>query len=197
MFAVPRLFRPLQIATVTGALATVGLLSGCGGSSGGPAAAAAQGATPPVTTSSAPVTTSSAPTTSSSAPSASGGGAKCSDLTNAAASASLGKPTTVTLDPSVKFPGLTICNVVVTGEVYPIQLAVDTSNAQDQYTVDDQASGGANLPGVGDKAFSSSIGVETVSGNVDIKITGPAGPVLGGNFTLPTAIAKAMISALS
>jgi hypothetical protein len=197
VFAAPRLFRPHQIAAVMVAVATVGLLSGCGGSSGGPVAAAAQGATPPVTTSSAPVTTSAAPTTSGSAPSTSGGGAKCSDLTNAAASASVGKPTTVKPEPTTPLPGLTICDVAVTGEVYPIQLTVDTNNGQVAYGVDQQALAGVDLPGVGDKAFSSAIGIETVSGNVDIKVTGPAGPVLSKIYTLPIAIAKAMIAALN
>jgi hypothetical protein len=50
---------------------------------------------------------------------------------------------------------------------------------------------------VGDKAFTDTIGVETLSGRVNVKVTGPAGPVLSGNFAIPTAIAKAMVAALT
>ena len=65
-----------------------------------------------------------------------------------------------------------------------------------QYDADQQAFAGVDLSGVGDKAFSSSIGVEILSGSVDIKVIGPAGPVLNGTDTTPTAIAKAMVAAL-
>lgn len=199
MSAVLRVFRAPQIAAVAAAVASVALLSGCSGSSGGPAAAAAaQAATTPVA--SVPVTTSSAPATSSSAPAASGGGgggAKCTDLTNTAASAAVGKPATVKLSSATDLPGLSICAITVANEIYPIQLAVDTNSASAAYTIDQQALAGVDLSGLGDKAFSSAIGVETISGNVDIKVTGPAGPVLSKDYTIPTAIAKAMISALS
>jgi hypothetical protein len=127
----------------------------------------------------------------------SGSDAKCTDLTGAAASAAVGKSTTVTLDATVApLSGLTICNVVVADEVYPIQLAVDTVNAQATYAGDEQAFSGVDMGGVGDKAFSSSVGVEVLSGRVDITVTGPAGPVLNGNYTVPTAVAKAMVAAL-
>jgi hypothetical protein len=109
----------------------------------------------------------------------------------------LGKSTTVTLDTTVTaLPGLTICDVTVADEIYPIQLAVDNNGGQELYNADKQVSGGADVSGVGDKAFTDQIGVEALSGNVDIKVTGPAGPVLNGNFAVPTAIAKAMVAAL-
>lgn len=127
----------------------------------------------------------------------SSGSGKCTDLTAAGASAAVGKPTTVTLDPTVAaLPGLTICTVTVADEVYPIQLAVDNNGGQELYNADKQVSAGTDLSGVGDKAFTDEIGVEALSGNVDIKVTGPAGPVLSGNFAVPTAIAKAMVTAL-
>lgn len=145
----------------------------------------------------ASATTPTTSTSSSSAPSGSGSGAKCSDLTGAAASAAVGKTTTVTLDTTVApLAGLTICNVTVAAEVYPIQLAVNTNGGQAAYSADHQAFSGVDLSGVGDEAFHSSIGVEVFSGGVDIKVTGPAGPVLSGNFTTPTAIAKAMVATL-
>ena len=40
------------------------------------------------------------------------------------------------------------------------------------------------------------MGVEVLSGNVDIKVTGPSGPVPNHDYKPSTAIAKAMISAL-
>jgi len=127
----------------------------------------------------------------------SGSGAKCSDLSDSAASAAVGKATKVTLDKSVApLPGLTICKVTVADEVYPIQLAVATRNAAQQYSADKDAFSGTSLSGVGDQAFSSEVGVETLSGGVDIKVTGPAGPVLNKDYTIPVALAKAMIATL-
>jgi len=52
------------------------------------------------------------------------------------------------------------------------------------------------VSGVGDKAFTSSVGIEVLGGGVDIKVMGPAGPVLSGDYTYSTAVAKAMIAAL-
>ena len=109
----------------------------------------------------------------------------------------MGKSTTVTLDTTVaSLPGLTICTVTVADEIYPIQLAVDNNGGVGLYNADKQVNPGPDLSGVGDKAFTDGIGVEALSGNVDIKVTGPAGPVLSGNFAVPTAIAKAMVAAL-
>ena len=92
--------------------------------------------------------------------------------------------------------GLTICDISVADEVYPIQLAVNTTNAAAVFAAEQKADSGVDLSGVGDRAFSSEIGIEVLSGNVDIKVTGPAGPVLNKNYTVPTAIAKAMVAAL-
>ncbi|MEO8888556.1 MAG: hypothetical protein ABI301_00225 [Jatrophihabitantaceae bacterium] len=195
----------MPCAVAAGVLAAA-LLSGCSAATAGSgthgqskintASAPGSATSSPGATSdgAVPVTSSSTP---NSAPTTSGDGAKCSDLTNAAATASLGKATTVTPDTSgTSLPGLTICNVTVGGEVYPIQLAVNTSDAQAQFTADKGAFAGVDLSGVGDRAFSSSTGVEVLSGSVDIQITGPAGPVLNKIYTTPTAIAKAMVSAL-
>ena len=54
-----------------------------------------------------------------------------------------------------------------------------------------------DLSGVGDKAFTSAVGVEILSGGVDIQVIGPAGPVLSKDYTIPTAVAKAMVATLS
>jgi hypothetical protein len=124
--------------------------------------------------------------------------AKCTDLTAAAASAAMGKTVTVTLDTAgAPLAGLTVCDVVDAAEVYPIQLDVATADAQALYSGDEQAFGGVDLGGVGDKAFTSSVGVEVLSGGVDIQVIGPAGPVLNKDYTIPTAVAKAMVAALS
>jgi hypothetical protein len=208
-----RLTARATIPAATLALALgVGLLAGCSSgksSSGAPAPVSAAG---PTSGSSAAVSstasddTATAPPSDSTAPDSSsadssdaspGGGAKCSDLTNAAATAMVGKATTVALDTTpTALPGLTICSVTVAGEVYPIQLAVSTSNAATLYRVDKGAFTGTDLAGVGDQAFSSAVGVETLSGSVDIKVTGPAGPVLNKDYSLSIKIAKAMIDAL-
>lgn len=125
------------------------------------------------------------------------GGVRCTDLTNAAATAALGKPATVTLTQTpINLPGLTICDVKLGSEVYPIQLDVDTSNAAVLFAGDKNAFSGTDLPDVGDKAFTSSVGVEVLKGSVDIKVNGPAGAVLSGDYTVATAVAKAMLGVL-
>lgn len=145
-----------------------------------------------------PSPTPSSTPTSSSAPPHAASGARCTDLTNAAASAALGRATTVVLDTSVApLAGLTICNVTVANEVYPIQLSVNTRDGASEFSADRSVNTNvADLGGVGDKAFTSSIGVEALRGTVDIKVFGPAGPVLDGNFTIPTGLAKAMVAAV-
>jgi hypothetical protein len=179
-----------------------GVLAGCHSGSDAaatqaPAGAASSARAIAAAASSAASSVSSAAPAAATAAAGSGSGAKCGDLTNAAASASVGKATTVSLDKTVTaLAGLTICNVTVADEVYPIQLAVNTANAAVQFSADKDVSDGKDLGGVGEKAFSSATGVEALSGGVDIKITGPAGPVLSNNFTVPIALAKAMISAL-
>ena len=140
--------------------------------------------------------TTSSPASSSSAAAPSGGGATCTDLSDAAASASLGKKVTVKGTPKTPLAGLSICDVTVAGEIYPIQLAVDSVGASELFAVDKQAVGGVTISGLGDQAFHSSIGVEALSRGVDVKVTGPAGPVLSNDFTIPTAVAKAMIAAI-
>jgi hypothetical protein len=190
-------------------------LTGCHGSSKSSAAAVTTSQTPtvvaqttpaaaasaPVASStpaaSSPVATSPAPVTSSPAAPA-GGGAKCTDLTNAAASAAVGKTTTVALDTGATgLAGLTVCDVMVANEGYSIQLDVDSANGAADYAADQSVAGDTGiLSGVGDKAFTSAQGVEALKGNVDIQVIGPAGPVLDNNFTTPTAIAKAMAAAV-
>jgi hypothetical protein len=135
---------------------------------------------------------------SSSPPTPPANGARCTDLTDAAASAALGRATTVVLDTSVTpLAGLTICNVMVANEVYPIQLSVNTSDAAAEFAADKTVgSNVADLAGVGDKAFTSSIGVEALRGTVDIKVFGPAGPIDLGNYSLPIGLAKAMAAAV-
>jgi hypothetical protein len=74
--------------------------------------------------------------------------------------------------------GLTICDVTVEGAFYPIQLSVDTKDAEATYAADKEASAGVALSGIGDKAFKSSTGIEVLSSNAEIEVIGPAGPVL-------------------
>jgi len=104
----------------------------------------------------------------------------------------------VVLDTSVApLAGLTICDVTVANEVYPIQLSVNTRDGASEFSADRSVNTNvADLGGVGDKAFTSSIGVEALRGTVDIKVFGPAGPVSDGNFTIPTGLAKAMAAAV-
>lgn len=137
-----------------------------------------------------------APAGSSSAARASGGGAKCTDLSDASAGAALGKKVTVKGTASTSVAGLSICDVTIAGEIYPIQLDVNSANAQALFTADQQVSSVAALSGLGDKAFRSEIGVEALSGGVDVKVIGPAGPVLSNDFSVPTALVKAMIAAI-
>jgi hypothetical protein len=109
----------------------------------------------------------------------------------------VGKATTVKADASAaSVPGLSICTLTITGEDYPVQLDVDISNGEQLYTADKSVQAGKDVSGVGDKAFSSEIGVEALAKGADIKVVGPAGPVLSGDFAVPTALAKAMAAAL-
>jgi hypothetical protein len=180
---------PIRLAVLAPVVCAASLLAACGSSGGGTPATGSGGAQPASGSSGGGSQPSSGTSSSSNA--------KCTDLTPAAASAAVGKTVTVTLDSGgVSLAGLTICDVTVADEVYPIQLAVDTSDGPLLYSGDEQVSGGVDISGVGDKAFTDAIGVETLSGGVDIKVTGPAGPVLSGNFAVPTAIAKAMVAAL-
>lgn len=180
---------PLRLATLVPVACAAALLAGCGSSGGGTSTTGGSG--------SQPASGSSGSATQPASGGSSASGAKCTDLTPAAAGAALGKTVTITLDTTVAgLAGLTICDVTVADEVYPIQLAVDTSAAIAIFSGDLQNSGGIAISGVGDKAFTDTIGVEALSGSVDIKVTGPAGPVLSGNFATPTAIAKAMVAAL-
>jgi hypothetical protein len=160
-----------------------------------PAVTLPSDAAPAATTPAA--TTPAATTAPAAAPPAAAGDGKCSDLTNAQASAALGKTTTVKLDTAGgSLPGLSICNVTIANEVYPVQLSVDTSAGAQLYAADKTVDPGKDISGVGDKAFSSEIGVETLAKGADIKVIGPAGPVLNDNFAVPTALAKAMAAAL-
>jgi hypothetical protein len=192
-----RVHTPIPLAAVAPlALATV-LLAGCGAASGGGSPATAAGNSTGTSGSQAAPATSNSATQAGSGTSASSN-AKCTDLTAAAASAAVGKTVTVTLDPSgANLPGMTICDISAATDANPIQLDVNTSDTTAQFAADEQAYGGKDLSGVGDKAFTSSIGVEVLSGSVDIQVIGPAGPVLSNDYTIPTAVAKAMIAALS
>jgi hypothetical protein len=190
---------PIRLAALVPVACATALLAACGSPGGGSPTSAGGGSQPVPTASSSgsqPTPTASRGN-SSSGNSSSGSGPKCTALTAAAASAAVGKATTVTLDPgSASLPGLTICDVVIADEVYPVQLAVDTNGGESLYDADEQVMSGKDLSGVGDKAFTSSISVEVLSGGVDIKVTGPAGPVLSGDYTVPTALAKAMVAAI-
>jgi hypothetical protein len=185
----------IRVAAIAPVALSAMLLAGCGAASSGAVTATGN----PITGGNP--TAGGTPTAGGSQPGAgttSSSGAKCTDLTAAAASAAVGKAVTVTLDSSgTQLAGLTVCNVVDADEVYSIQLDVDTSDAQALYSADQGADGGVGLAGVGDKAFTSSLGVEVLSGSVDIQVIGPAGPVLGKDYTIPTAVAKAMVAALS
>jgi hypothetical protein len=191
-----RVHTPIRLVAVAPvALATI-LLAGCGTSGGGSPATAAGTSTGAKGSQPAGATPSSA--SQPAAGTSAGSNAKCTDLTAAAASAAVGKTVTVTLDTGdTQLPGLTICEIADAAEVYPIQLDVNTNDTTAQFAADKQAYDGVDLSGVGDKAFTSSVGVEVLSGSVDIQVIGPAGPVLSNDYTIPTAVAKAMVAALS
>ncbi len=144
-----------------------------------------------------------APTTASSAPPPTSGpgpaesNAKCTDLTDAAASAAVGQVTTVTLDGPVTLAGLTICKVTVANLIDPIQLDVNTHQAAAYYRVEKGINYEAVVAGIGDDAFQSAIGIEALSDGVDVRVVGPAEPILlHHDFTIPTALAKAMVAAV-
>lgn len=183
----------IRLAALAPLVCAATVLAACGSSGGG---SPATGGGSPATTGGS--TTPAGGSTSQPATGAStGSGAKCTDLTPAAASAAMGKAVTLTPDTTgATLAGLTICNVMVADEGYPIQLAVATVGGQALYSADEQAFQGKDLSGVGDKAFTSSTGVEILSGGVDITVTGPAGPVLSGNYATAIGIAKAMVAAL-
>ena len=123
--------------------------------------------------------------------------AKCTDLTDAAASAAVGRATTVTLDTGPSAPGLTICQIAVAGEIDPIQLDVNTTGAAAKYRVDREAFGESDIAGIGDKAFRSATGIEALVGNVEVDVIGPAEPILlHHDFSQPTALVKAMVAAV-
>jgi hypothetical protein len=187
---------PIRLAAVAPvALATV-LLAGCGASGGGSPATSA-GNSSGGSGSQAPATTSSSASQPGSGTSASSN-AKCTDLTAGAASAAVGKTVTVALDTGgTQLPGLTICDIADASEIFSIQLDVNTNDSNALFAADEQADGGVNLSGLGDKAFTSSVGVEVLSGSVDIQVIGPAGPVLSNDYTIPTAVARAMVATLS
>jgi hypothetical protein len=191
---------PIRIAALVPVACAAALLAACGSSSGtGPSGG---GSSQPASgTSGSGSQPASAPPGSGSQPasggSSGGSGAKCTDLTSAAASAALGSTFTVTLDSSgASLAGVTDCTVADADLATSIQLDVDTAGAAALYNADFQSVGGTPLSGVGDKAFTDAIGVETLSGSVDITVIGPAGPVLSGNFAMSTALAKAMVAAL-
>jgi hypothetical protein len=195
--------RPVHLAALAPVALAGILLTGCGGAGAGSPAtgtgSAATSAGNPATGSANPAATAT-PAANATQP-ASGtsttSGAKCTDLTAAALSAALGRSVTVTLDTDgTQLAGLTVCNVVNADAVYPVQFSVNTAGSQALYAADEQSFGGVDLSGVGDMAFTSSVGVETLSGSVDIQVIGPAGPVLSKDYTVPTEIAKAMVAAL-
>ena len=176
---------PIRLAAFVPVACAAALLTGCG-SSGGGTPAAGGGTSQPASSTSQPASGGS-----------SGGTAKCTDLTAAAASAALGKATTVTLDTTVATQaGLTICNLTVADEVFPIQLAVYDNGGQAILNSDKVNASGVDLSGVGDQAITTSIGVDALSGGVLIEVTGPAGAVLKGDDSIPIAIAKAMIATM-
>ncbi len=146
---------------------------------------------PPEPTTTSPSTT----PTSSSAPPVSASNAKCTDLTDAAASAAVGRATTVTLDTGFSAPGLTICKIAVAGEIDPIQLDVNTTGAAAKYRLDREAFGESDIAGIGDQAFRDATGIEALVGNVEVDVFGPAEPILlHHDFSQPTALVKAMVA---
>jgi hypothetical protein len=204
---------PIRLAAIAPVALAGILLTGCGATSAGtpetsagnagPGGANATATTGPTANATQPASGSGTdtPTASPTQPasgSSTASDAKCTDLTAAAASAALGKSVTVKLDTGgTQLAGLTVCDVVDADDVYPVQFSVNTMGSQALYASDEQSFGGVDLSGVGDEAFTSAVGVETLSGGVDIQVIGPAGPVLSKDYTIPTAIAKAMVAALN
>lgn len=182
---------PIRLAVVVPISCAATLLAGCG-SSGGATTGTGGGTTAGGT--SQPATSTSQPASGGS----SGSDAKCTDVTDAAASAALGKATTVALDTSGgTLPGLTICNVTVAGEVYSIQLSVYQHGGQALFDNDKQTEAGVDLSGVGDAAITTNTGVVAIKNGVVIEVFGPAGPVLSGDDRIPTALTKAMITTMN
>jgi hypothetical protein len=179
----------IRLAVLAPAVCAATLLAACGSTGGGSPATGGSGAQP--------ASGSSAGGSQPGSVSSSSSNAKCTDVTAAALTAAVGKSTTVALDTSTPTPpGLTICNVTVANEVYPVQLAVNANSSLAIFNAEKQQESGVALAGVGDDAFTDEIGVEAISGSVDIEVTGPAGAVLGGDDRIPTAIAKAMVATL-
>ncbi|MET3806876.1 hypothetical protein ABIB25_003896 [Nakamurella sp. UYEF19] len=185
------------------------ILSGCNSGTTTATAVAATTSSSASTAASAPAALpsnalpSSAPATGATAegvrtPSAAGGSpttGKCTDLTAAAAGAAVGKPTTLTLDSSDAISST--CDVNVAGEVDPIQLFVITSATAREFA--DEKKAAADLKtvgGVGDQAFTDALGVEVLRGSVEIKVGGPEDALKNDDYSVPTAIAKAMVAAL-
>ena len=139
--------------------------------------------------------TTSSTTSKTSTGTSSASGAKCTDLTAAAASAAVGKTATITLLSSGA-AGETNCTIKAGADpddpdLY-FGLDVRPNEGQATFNEEKQAIHGTAVGGVGDQAFTSTTGLAVLSHGVVIEISGPQ----SSGSTIPTAIAKAMIATL-
>ncbi|QNK79866.1 hypothetical protein [Nakamurella sp. PAMC28650] len=204
--------RPVRSAAVFGIVASGAILLGAC-SSGTPIATAAATTSTAAATTSTPVATGPAgsvasapggtgatgatgvPGGTSAPPGSATRGGKCTDLTAAAATAAVGKPTTVAIESSDATSST--CDITIAGDVYPVQISVVT--AVDAAHLAEEKSNAADvkeLTGVGDQAFTDALGVEALTGTVEIKVTGPGDALKNNDYSVSTALAKAMIAAL-
>lgn len=191
-------------AVAIGVVLIAGLATACGSSSKGAVAGSPTGgssvANPSPSAASRPATNPSTPATSPSLTESAAALDVCHVLPATAVAPLLGvKSVTASGSPST-IPGLSLCSYAppATGiHPYPVQVSVTTNNAAVAFAAYRQAaSDPKTLSGIGDQAYSESSGVCVLSGSYFIQITGPAGPVLAGDFAIPTAIARSLVAAL-
>ena len=139
--------------------------------------------------------TTSSTTSKTTTGTSSASGAKCTDVTAAAASAAVGKPATITLLTSGA-AGETTCSIKAGADPADPELfyTLDVRPNEGQTTFDEekQAISGTAVAGVGDEAFTSTTGLAVLSHGAVIEILGPS----SSGYAIETAIAKAMIATL-
>ncbi|WP_375503767.1 hypothetical protein [uncultured Jatrophihabitans sp.] len=139
--------------------------------------------------------TTSSTTSKTSTGTSSASGAKCTDLTAAAASAAVGKAAKITLLSSGA-AGETNCSIKAGADPDDPDayygLDVRPNEGQTTFNEEKQAISGTSVAGIGDQAFTSTTGLAVLSHGVVIEVSGPR----SSDYTIPTAIAKAMIATL-
>ena len=120
----------------------------------------------------------------------------CSTLSTSTVAGILGHP--VTAASSQGIAGQSFCDYSDGAAGYPVRVELDNVNAGSMYQAYKSVSGKpTDLAAIGDQAFGDATGIHVLSGSYYIEVNGPAGAVLSGDYTKPTAIAKALIAALT